>query len=196
MPPFIFLSTVTPQVPPLIASCPPHAWNMAHPQLFSAALFLLVVCTLFPAVVLGNKRTAIFNKIADTSRDLQFPATEVASSFLGEFTLEGFMDKFEEFSDKQWGTPKATLDMDLMRLMQDVFVRDQDHTRLLQEAWGDPRVLRVLIDDLPIFDVIKPLRALREKKDTLTTKDVSTVHYTTKNEWMLNTANASINDNE
>jgi len=82
------------------------------------------------------------------------------------------MDTLEELTDKQWGTPKTTLDRDLMGLMRDVFVSEEGHTRLLQEAWADPQILRALMDELPFFDVIKPLRALKEK-ETLTTRDVS-----------------------
>jgi hypothetical protein len=147
---------------------------MAHPQVFSMALFL-VVCALLPTVVLGNKKTGIFNKIADTNRDLQATATGGASAFLGEagrFSLEGFMDTFEELTDKQWGTPKTTLDTDLIGLIRNVFVLEEGHTRLLQEAWADPQILRALMEDLPLFDVIKPLRALKEKA-TLTNRDVS-----------------------
>jgi hypothetical protein len=147
---------------------------MAHPQLFSTSLFL-VVCTLLPTVVLGNKKTGIFNKIADTNRDLQATATGGASAFLGgvgKFSLEGFMDTFEELTDKQWGNPKTTLDSDLIGLMRDLFVKEEGHTRALQEAWADPQILRALMDEVPFFDVIKPLRALREK-ETLTSGDVS-----------------------
>lgn len=136
------------------------------------ALFL-VVCTLLPTVVLGNKKTGIFNKIADTNRDLQATATGGASAFLGgvgKFSLEGFMDTFEELTDKQWGTPKTTLDTDLIGLIRNVFVLEEGHTRLLQEAWADPQILRALMEDLPLFDVIKPLRALKEKA-TLTNRD-------------------------
>jgi hypothetical protein len=152
---------------------PTHIWNMVHPQRLSTALFF-VLCTLLLTAVLGNKKTGIFNKIADTTRDLQASATGGASALLGgagRFSLEGFMDTFEELTDKQWGTPKTTLEFDLIGLMRDVFVKDEGHTRLLQEAWGDPEILRALMDDLPIFDVIKPLRALKEKK-TLTSRDV------------------------
>jgi hypothetical protein len=155
---------------------PQHIQNMGHPQFFSIALLLLLVCTLLPAVVLGNKKTGIFNKIADTTRDLQATATGGASGLLGQagrFSLDGFMDAFEELTDKQWGTPKTTLDSDLIGLMRDVFVQDESHTRLLQEAWADPEILRALMDDLPMFDVIKPLRALKEKKEALTARDVS-----------------------
>ena len=163
---------------------------MARFQLSSTAVFLLAVCTLFPTVVLGNKKTGIFNKMADTTRDLQGAATTGASALLGaagagQFSLDGFMDKFEELADKQWGTPKATLDFDLISLMRDVFVQDKEHTRLLQEAWADPEILRALMEDLPMFDVIKPLRALREK-ETLTPQDVSK-----SDERILSVANAS-----
>lgn len=166
--PYIFVSPQTPLAP--------RACSMARPQLYFTGLSLLVLCTLLPTAVLGNKKAAIFNKIADNTRDLQAaPATTGASAFfekVGRFSLEGFMDTFEDMTVKQWGTPKTTLDMDLMGLMRDVFVQDEDHTRLLQEAWADPEILRTLMEDLPMFDVIKPLRALKEKK-TLTAKDVS-----------------------
>lgn len=82
------------------------------------------------------------------------------------------MDTFEELTDKQWGTPKTTLDTDLIGLIRNVFVLEEGHTRLLQEAWADPQILRALMEDLPLFDVIKPLRALKEKA-TLTNRDVS-----------------------
>jgi len=145
---------------------------MGHSHLFCIALFLLA-CTLLPAVVLGSKKAEIFNKIADTSRDLQAGgALGALGDVAGRFSVDGFMDTFEELADKQWGTPKTTLDMDLIGIMRDVFVKDEGHTRLLQEAWGDPEILRALMEDLPIFDVIKPLRALREK-ETLTARDVS-----------------------
>lgn len=155
---------------------PSHNQNMARPQFFSTAFFL-VVCTLSPTVVLGNKKTGIFNKIADTTRDLQASATGGASAFpgkAGRFSLDGFMDTFEELTDKQWGNPKTTLDSDLIDLMRSVFVLEEGHTRLLQEAWTDPQIFRALVDEVPFFDVIKPLRALREK-ETLTTGDVSTM---------------------
>lgn len=145
---------------------------MARPQLFLTALFLFVACAFLPAAVSANKKTGLFNKVAETSRDLQAPA--MGGGLLGKFSLNGFMDKFEEFAEKQWGTPRATLDIDLIDMMRDVFVRDEEHTRLLQQAWGDPEILRALMEDLPLFDVIKPLRALREKQDALTPKDVST----------------------
>lgn len=140
---------------------------------FSATLILMAGAVL-PAAVHGNMKTGIFNKIAETTHDLPV-TTDGASPFVeqvGRFSLDGFMDTFEELTDKQWGTPSTTLDLDLMGLLRNVFVSEEGHTRLLQEAWGDPEILRTLMDDLPVFDVIKPLRALKEKK-TLTSKDVS-----------------------
>lgn len=176
-----------------VAPTPTHIWNMGRPQFFFTALFVLVVCTLFPIVVLGNKKAAIFNKIADTTRNVQAdPVTTGASAFLnkaGRFSLEGFMDAFEDLTLKQWGTPKTTLDTELIGLMRDVFVQDKDHTRLMQDAWADPEILRTLMEDLPMFDVIKPLRALKEK-ETLTAKDVSKL----ANREKMNVANASMGD--
>ncbi|GAB5037529.1 Hypothetical protein NocV09_08500070 [Nannochloropsis oceanica] len=138
---------------------------------FSTAL-ILVASVVLPTAVQGNMKTGIFNKIAETTRDL--PVTTGGASPFGEqvgrFSLDGFMDTFEELTDKQWGTPSTTLDLDLMGLLRNVFVSEEGHTRLLQEAWGDPEILRTLMDDLPLFDVIKPLRALKEKK-TLTPSD-------------------------
>lgn len=147
---------------------------MAYLRLFFATL-VLTVFALLPTVVLGNKKTGIFNKIAGATRDLQAAAKGGASAVLGgagRFSVEGFMDAFEELADKQWGTPKTTLDIDLLELMREVFVKEEGHTRLMQEAWGDPEILRALMEDLPIFDMIKPLRALKQK-ETLTAKDVS-----------------------
>ncbi len=141
-----------------------------------SATLILVVGAVLPVAVLGNVKTGIFNKIADTSRDLPV-TTGGASPFVeqvGRFSLEGFMDTFEELTDKQWGTPSTTLDTDLMGLLRNVFVTEEGHTRLLQEAWGDPEILRTLMDELPLFDVIKPLRVLKEK-ETLTARDVSDV---------------------
>ncbi len=126
-------------------------------------------------MVLGNKKAGIFNKIADTTRDLQGAATGGAfasTEGTGRFSLERFMESFEDLADKQWGTPKATLDTDLIGLMRDVFVTEESHTRLLQGAWAEPEIFRALVDELPFFDVIKPLQAYK-KKDILTAKDVS-----------------------
>lgn len=146
---------------------------MARPQFFLAAVFL-VMCTLLPIVVLGNKKTGIFKKIADASRDLQATsATAGAGGENGEGRfLTQFFDMFEEMTDKQWGTPSPTLDWDLIGLMRDVFVSDEGHTRQLQEAWADPEILRFLVDELPFFDVIKPLQVFKEKEN-LTPGDVS-----------------------
>lgn len=143
---------------------------------------MLVLCTLLPNLAMGNKKTGIFSKIASTKRDMQGVVStgiEKGSSWAAASAagrqggmLEGFFDMFETMLDKQWGTPNSLLDQDLMGLMQDVFVRDPEHTRLLQEAWADPEIFRYLVDELPFFSVIKPLRALREKK-VLSPQDVS-----------------------
>lgn len=150
---------------------------MVRLQVFSAAVFL-VMCTLLPTVVLGKKKTGIFKKIADTSRGLQAASATAAVPASGEQAngeerfMTQFFDMFEELTDKQWGTPSATLDWDLIGLMRDVFVSDEGHTRQLQQVWADPEILRFVVDELPFFDVIKPLQVFKTK-ETLKPSDVS-----------------------
>ena len=142
---------------------------------------------MYTTMVLGNKKAEIFSKIADTTtRDLQATTTanndgssngsaaSAAAAEAEEGILGQVFDIFESLADKQWGTTKGSLDMDLMGFVRDVYLADEDHTRQLQEAWSDPEILRYLADELPFFTVIKPLRALKEKA-TLTPHDVSLI---------------------
>ncbi len=144
------------------------------------SLLLLVLLACLVPLAAGNKKTGLFQRLA---RALQGNAD--GSSSLDTLLSDEVDDAVAGLTaDPPRTNPlQDTWDMDeALTLAKQAFKGDtvgvlkamvSNYQEGLKEIWSQPAAAKMLLDNFPVFQGIKGMRAIQQKEGPLTSEDVS-----------------------